>query len=217
MYSPHSTTSPAMSLPRMCGSFGLGTQNSTVFHYRSARVANWMLPIERRSRVLAELKPRYRFPQQPVAIGARRPIPLGGPSGYHEWQQMLRRRMRCERSRCSLPLSELIRATRPGQCGDRIVQPLVKLFCRTVDARVIHKEALQVVIAHATPHDEHAFLPQRSQCSPDGKMCHRIETALQRKLHDRHVGVRINQFERNEHAVIQTAMLVLIAGCPFFR
>ena len=51
------------------------------------------------------------------------------------------------------------------------------------------KNCAQVVIAEAAADDEHAFVAQRRERAAQRQVRRRIESSLQRQLHDGHVGV----------------------------
>ena len=56
--------------------------------------------------------------------------------------------------------------------------------------------------------DEHAVLRQWRQRAPQRDVVRRAEPRLQRKLHDRHVGVRIHPQQRHPSAVVDSAAAV---------
>jgi hypothetical protein len=59
-----------------------------------------------------------------------------------------------------------------------------------------------VVIAHAAACHQYALFAQGLEGAAGGYVGGRIEAGFEGKLHDRNVRVRIDHFERHEHAVV---------------
>ena len=71
-----------------------------------------------------------------------------------------------------------------------------------------HQRA-HVVIGHAAADDQHALIAKRHQCAADLDVLCGIHAGQQRDLHDRHIGVRKGDFQRDEDAMIEAALAVV--------
>jgi hypothetical protein len=69
-------------------------------------------------------------------------------------------------------------------------------------------EAAHVVVAATAAEDEHALVAERRERLAECHVPRGIETADQRELDRRHVGVGPRDLERNERAVIEPALRV---------
>src|ERR1035438_7716038 len=99
------------------------------------------------------------------------------------------------------------RAREGGGAGrDRPAEPVVETLRGVPRSRVLGEEVSQVVVAHPAADNEHALVPQRLERIADAQMLCRIEAGLQRKLQHRHLGLRVDELERHEYAVIEPAL-----------
>src|ERR1035441_6832686 len=123
---------------------------------------------------------------------------------------MLAARMALARRGRLCPLRQ--RALTLGCVGrDRPAEPVVETLRGVPRSRVLGEEVSQIVVAHPAADNEHALVPQRLERTADTQMLCRIEAGLQRKLQHRHLGLRVDELERHEYAVIEPA-LAFFAG-----
>ena len=115
--------------------------------------------------------------------------------------------MRSAGSGCLCPVDEPLVALLARQ-RHRFAEPGIEAFGIGIDGTVVAPETLHVVEAHAAADDQHALRAQRREGAAHGEVFGWIESATQRELHDRHIGVRKHQLERNEHAMVEAAAII---------